>query len=87
MRTTIRYRAVWLVAILLLVAALTFTACAGGPRQGSANNGGQTTTQATPDMQDLQSTDLSLQGITSSLQSAANDANTDYSSQDTPQLP
>jgi hypothetical protein len=91
MRTTIRSRAVWLVAILLLAAALTVSACTG--RVGRAHQAGpgtgQTTTQAapTPDLQDLQSTDQSLQSITSSLQGAASDAATDYSSQDTPLQP
>ncbi len=90
MRTMVRSRAVWLIAILLLAAALTMSACAGRPRQNRLSPGGQQTTtqtQPTPDLQDLQTTDQSLQSITSSLQGAANDAGTDYSSQDTPQQP
>jgi hypothetical protein len=92
MQTTIRSRAMWLFAILLLVTALTLSACGarnGGGNNGGYSGGGQTTTQtqATPDIQDLRSADQSLQDITNSLQGISNDANTDYSSQDTPQQP
>lgn len=91
MQTTIRSRAVWLFAILLLVAALTLSACGarnGGGNNGGYSGGGQTTqTQATPDIQDLQSADQSLQDITNALHGISNDANTDYSGQDTPQQP
>jgi hypothetical protein len=90
MRTTIRSRAVWLFTILVLVAALALSAC--GAHNGGGNNGGysggQTTqTQATPDIQDLENADQSLQDISRSLQGISNDANTDYSGQDTPQQP
>ena len=101
MRSTPRTRTAGFVALLALLAALAFGACA--PRnahQGSNSgvSGGQTTTQTSgqntsssaasnPDIQSVENTDNSIQGGIQSLNSASNDANTDYSSQDNPTVP
>jgi hypothetical protein len=93
MQATIRSRTVWLFAIVLLLAALTLSACgaparsSGGNNNGSAGSGQTTQTQAAPDIQDLQSADQDMQDITSALQSISSDASTDYSSQDFAQQP
>ena len=95
MRTSFRLRAIWLTAILLLVVALALTSCGAFGRRGADNNGayssgGRATTaqtQATPDLRDIESMDQSLQSISQSLPGISTDANTDYSSQDTPQQP
>lgn len=91
MRTTMRARAVWLVATMALLVALALSACGARGHYNSAGNsgygGGQTTQQATQQNVDVQTTDHSVQDAIQSLNAAQNDANQDYSSQDTPVQP
>lgn len=102
MRLSQRPRLTWLLAVVL-VTALVFAACAPRVRQPGGNSGsynGNTTTATTttstgssssaaqnPNVQAVQNADQSVQSALQSLQSAQNDANTNYSSQDTQTVP
>jgi hypothetical protein len=98
MRITARLRALWLPALLVLLTALVFAAC--GPQAPQGGNGGygtQTQTsqntgsgqslQQDPNVQAVQNADQQVQSVIQSLSGSQNDANQDYSSQDTPNVP
>lgn len=94
-----RPRLTWLLAVVL-VTALVFAACAPRGRQPGGNSSGYNSTTTTanstgsdgstaqnPNVQAVQNADQSIQSALQSLQSAQNDANTNYSSQDTQTVP
>lgn len=77
-----------LLVLAALVTVLTFAACAPrGHQPGSGLAGGGPTNTQNVDTSGIQSTDQSLQSAIQALQSAQNDANTDYSSQDAQTVP
>src|SRR5579872_5054642 len=89
-RSHSRRPGLWMLAILVLVLALALGAC-GGRVRGGGNNGaaaGNTTSQQYPNSgsnasgSDLSSDDQQIQSALQSMDSAANDANTDYSGLD-----
>jgi hypothetical protein len=95
MRTTIRFRAVWLLALVALVAILALSACGARGRRFGGNTLGsntpQQTTQSAPtpnvNLQDIQNTDQQLQDALNALNAASNAANQDFSAQDTETVP
>jgi hypothetical protein len=85
-----RTRGLWLLALAVVVLALVLTACAGraarnggtAPANSSHSSGAQQSSG-----QDFSSDDQAIQSLMQQLDSASNDANTDYSSQDNPVQP
>ena len=78
-----------LVLLVAVIAALTFAACAPRAHQpggGFTGASGPASSQNV-DTSGIQSTDQSVQSAIQSLQSAQNDADTDFSSQDTQTVP
>jgi len=95
-RSHSRRPGLWMLAILVLVLALALGACGGRVRGGGNNNGaaaGNTTSQqytnpgSNAGGSDLSSDDQQIQSALQSMDSAANDANTDYSGLDNNVVP
>ncbi|HLZ21693.1 MAG TPA: hypothetical protein VKQ30_06190 [Ktedonobacterales bacterium] len=77
----------WMLAIVVLVLALALAACGGRAGHAGTNGaaGGTTTQQYTGS--GLSSDDQQIQSAIQSMDSAANAANADYSSQDSNTVP
>lgn len=87
-RSHSRHPGLWMLAILVLVLALALGACGGRVRGGNNGVASNTTSQQSTNPgsnasgSDLSSDDQQIQSAIQSMDSAANDANIDYSSQD-----
>jgi hypothetical protein len=88
----------WLLAVLVLLAAMPFAACGpqtpqngnngfGAPNQTTQTSGAGQSLQQDPNVQAVQAADQQVQSAIQSLSGAQNDANQNYSGQDMPTVP